>query len=234
MRNNILSTTIITLLFFACSTEKQGNMIVQGTIIGMQKGMLYLQKVQDTILVSVDSTFLNGTSNFRLVDNLESPELYYLTLNQLEVEKIDFFGEKGTVTINTKLEKFHSAAEITGSESHNKLNEFRDMSKQFTGRRLEIIKETFEAQIVKDTATINKLNRELGRLILNKRRYTANFALRNINSEVSPFLVLTELFDSHITLLDTVNNSLADPIKGSKYGVELEKYIKNIKKNGAN
>ena len=61
------------MLFFACSTEKQGNMIVQGTIIGMQKGMLYLQKVQDTILVSVDSTFLNGTSNFRLVDNLESP-----------------------------------------------------------------------------------------------------------------------------------------------------------------
>jgi hypothetical protein len=108
------------------------------------------------------------------------------------------------------------------------------MSKQFTGRRLEIIKETFEAQIAKDTAIVNKLNKELGRLILNKRRYTANFALRNINSEVSPFLVLTELFDSHITLLDTVNNSLAAPVKASKYGVELEKYIKNIKKSGAN
>lgn len=209
-------------------------MIVQGNIIGMQKGMLYLQKVQDTMLVSVDSTFLNGTSDFRLVDNVESPELYYLTLNQLEVEKINFFGEKGIITINTKLEKFHTAAEITGSVSHSKLEEFRAMSKQFTGRNLEIMKEDFDAKMAKDTATVTKLDKELSRLILNKRRYTANFALRNSDSEVSPFLALTELFDSHISLLDTVNNSLSASVKASKYGVELERYIKNIKKSEAN
>ena len=44
------------LLIVACSQEKElGNMVVQGKIKGLKKGTLYLQKMRDTLVVSVDS-----------------------------------------------------------------------------------------------------------------------------------------------------------------------------------
>lgn len=230
MTKNIFYTVIIAISLLACTSEKEGSMVVEGTIKGMKKGMLYLQKVQDTILVSVDSTFLNGESNYRLVDNVESPELYYLTLNQLEIEKIEFFGEKGNITINTRLDKFGTAAEISGSTSNEILDDHKSMAKQFNGRRLEIIKETFEAQAADDQETLTELDAELNRLIKNKLRYTASFAMRNNDSEVAPFLALSELYDAHISLLDTVNNSLTPSIKNSKYGLKLNEYVEGIKK----
>ncbi len=231
INKNIFYTVIFAIGLFSCTSEKEGTMVVEGTIQGMKKGMLYLQKFQDTALVSVDSIFLNGKSTFRLVDNIESPEIYYLTLNQLEKEKIDFFGEKGTIIINTKLEKFGTSAQISGSKIHETLEEYRKMVRQFQGRNLDIIKETFDAQIAKDDELVDKLNKESERLLKNRLRYTASFALRNNDSEIAPFLALTELNNAHITLLDTVNNSLSKSVKGSKYGVALDKYIKDIKKS---
>lgn len=229
MTKNIFLSAIVALTIFACSSEKEGNMVVQGTIKGMQKGMLYLQKVQDTVLVSVDSTFLNGVNTYRLVDNVESPELYYLTLNQVEQERIKFFGEQGTITINTKLEKFGTAFEISGSKTNEILNNYNAMSKQFTGRNLEIIKETFEAQAANDEEKLIALDTELDRLAKNKLRYAASFAMRNNDSEVAPFIALTELYNAHITLLDTVHKTLTPSIKNSKYGLELNSYIKEVK-----
>lgn len=229
MIKNIFYTAIIALCFVACNSEKQGSMVVEGTIHGFKKGTLYLQKVQDTAIISIDSIFLNGNNVFRLVDNVESPELYYLTLNQLEQERIDFFGEKGTININTKLEKFGTSATVTGSKSNDILLEYRDMKDKFMGKRLDIIKATFEAQTAKDNEQIAKLDKDLQNLIKNRYRYTASFAMRNNNSEVAPYLALTELYDAHIALLDTVNNTLTKTIQNSKYGLALDKYIKEVK-----
>lgn len=231
MNKNIFFTVIFALSLIACTSKKEGSMVVEGNILGMKKGMLYLQKVQDTVLVSVDSIFLNGESNYRLVDNIESPEIYYLTLNQLESEKINFFGEKGTITINTKLEKFNIAAKVTGSKTQKTLEEYQEMASKFNNKRLELFKETFEAQQSNDNELIEEVDKELQRLIKNRIRYTASFALRNNNSEVAPYLALTELYDAHITLLDTVNNSLTKSIKSSKYGIALNNYIKEIKES---
>lgn len=209
-------------------------MTVQGNIIGLQKGTLYLQKFQDTLLVSVDSVYLNGDSNFILVDDLKDPEMYYLKMDKTGDNKIEFFGEKGEITINTKLEKFVTSAKVTGSKSHDILMEYRDMTNQFSGKRLDLLKATFEAQAAKNDEEIEKLDNDLKRLMTNRYRYTASFALRNSKSEVAPYLALTELFDAHITLLDTVNNSLSKKVKASKYGVALDDFIKEIKETESN
>ena len=209
-------------------------MTVQGNIIGLQKGTLYLQKFQDTLLVSVDSVYLNGESNFILVDDLKEPEMYYLKMDKTGDNKIEFFGEKGVITINTKLDKFTTSATVTGSKSNDLLMEYRDMTQQFSGKRLDLLKATFEAQAAKDDDEIEKLDKDLQRLIKNRYRYTTGFALRNNNSEVAPYLALTELFDAHITLLDTVNNTLSKKIQASKYGLALDEFINEIKETEAN
>jgi hypothetical protein len=179
----------------------------------------------------VDSIQLIGQSTFELIDENTEIEIYYLTLKEKEKEKIYFFSERGTVTINSKLDKLVTSAIITGSKAQKLLEEYKSMTDQFSGKRLDLIKETFEAQATKDDELIEKADKSLRRLIKNRYLYSANFSVRNANSEVAPYIALTELYDAHISLLDTVNNSLSKKIKASKYGKRLNTFVKDIKEN---
>ncbi len=225
----LIGCMLLLAIVISCTKEKTGNMVVKGTISDLKKGTVYLQKFVDTVLVSVDSVQLNGQGQFTLVDELESPEIYYITLSEMVNEKISFFGEKGEIIVNSKLEKFATSAKVTGSKSHDKLVEFREMIQKFNGRNLEIFKEKFDAQKVNDTALLNKLMKKEKNLIKRKYYYTTNFAVVNADLEVAPFLALSELYNANMRLLDTVNNSLSENVKTSKYGKELDRYIKEIK-----
>ncbi|MHB1148290.1 MAG: DUF4369 domain-containing protein [Lutibacter sp.] len=216
-------------LLISCNKNEHGNMVVKVTIDGLKKGTLYLQKVKDTALISVDSVQLDGKANYLLSDDLESPELYFLALDKIAGERISFFGEKGEITVNAKLEKFATSAKITGSVNHTLLEEHKAMAQKFNGKKLDLVVEKFNAYKINDTALAAKLEQDEKSLIRRKYYYTTNFAVIHAEKEVAPYLALTELFDANIKLLDTINNSLSKEVKASKYGKELEKFIKEIK-----
>ena len=216
-------------LLISCNKNEHGNMVVNVTIDGLKKGTLYLQKVKDTALISVDSVQLDGKANYVLSDDVESPELYFLALDKIAGERISFFGEKGEITVNAKLAKFATSAKITGSVNHDLLEEHRAMAQKFNEKKLDLVVEKFESQKINDTALASKLEQEEKSLIRRKYYYTTNFAVIHAENEVAPYLALTELFDANIRLLDTINNSLSKEVKASKYGKELEKFIKEIK-----
>ena len=60
--------------------------------------------------------------------------------------------------------------------------------------------------------------------------FTTNFAITNSDSEVAPYIALTEMYDASLKMLDTVNNSLSDKVKKSDYGKRLQEYLTKIKK----
>ena len=230
MKKVITCAAIIALLF-SCSQKEQGNMVVTGTIDGLKKGTLYLQKMKDSILVSVDSVQLNGKPVFKLFDNVDSPEMYYLKLDNSDDKVIPFFGEKGEITISSKLSRFSFGAKITGSTTQELLEEHNTMDRKFNGKKLDLIKEKFDAQRENDTALVSKIEEEEAGLLRRNYLYTINFAINHAESEVAPYLALTELYYANIKYLDTVNNSLSAKVKNSKYGKDLQEFIRKIKKN---
>lgn len=227
----LLSCVILVTLLFSCTSDKKGNMLVNGTIDGLKKGTVYLQKMKDTVLVSVDSVEINGDGKFILSDDVESPEIYFISLDKMQSEIISFFGEPKEISITSKVEKFATSAKITGSENQLKLDEHNEMAKKFTGKQLDLFKEKFDAQKANDTALLSKLLKEEKNLIKRKYYYTTNFAVTNSDFETAPYLALTELYNANVKLLDTINNSLTAKIKKSKYGLQLDKFIKEIKQN---
>ncbi|CAL2076427.1 DUF4369 domain-containing protein [Tenacibaculum sp. 190524A02b] len=229
MKKTIL-TLIITSLIIACSSKKEGNMVVKGQIKGLKKGTLYLQKMKDTVLVTVDSVALLGNDMFVLTDNVDNPEMYYLTFNgNTNDKRLLFFGEKGEITINDKVEEFGFKPEITGSKNQEVIKKFQEINKRFTDQRLDFIKKDVEARQAKDEEAIKQLELDYKKMVRRRFLFTTNFAIANADSEASPYLALTELFDANIQLLDTINNSLTDRVKGSKYGKQLQKFVTNIK-----
>jgi hypothetical protein len=221
---------IVSILMVACSSEKEGNMIVEGNIKGLKKGTLYLQKMNDTALFSVDSMDVFGDGNFRLMDNVISPEMYYLTFKgNTNDKRILFFGNKGTIILNDNIDTFGFDTEIIGSENQLVLNKFTKINDQFKNQRLQFIKKEFDAIKSKNIDSIEKVKTDFDRMIRRKYLFTTNFALTNSGSEAAPYIALTELYDANIQLLDTINKSLSEKIKNSTYGKRLDTYITEIK-----
>ncbi len=226
----IIAVLVVSILMVACSSEKEGNMIVEGNIKGLKKGTLYLQKMNDTALFSVDSMDVFGDGNFKLTDNVISPEMYYLTFKGNTNEKrILFFGNKGTITLNDNIDTFGFDTEIIGSENQVVFNKFTKINDKFKNQRLQFIKKEFDAIKSKNADSIAKVKTDFDRMIRRKYLFTANFALTNSGSEAAPYIALTELYDANIKLLDTINKSLSEKVKSSTYGKRLNTYITEIK-----
>lgn len=227
----IYITFISLILLVSCSSEKENQMIVKGTIEGLKKGTLYLQKIQDTLLVSVDSIDLDGKNTFELKTIIESPEIYYLSINNADFnEKIYFFGEKGNFTINTRLDRFSTAFKIAGGKNQEYLNEHQEMIRKFNDRQLELIERNFKASKAKNTLLGKKVQHEYNNLLRRRYLYTTNFAVQHAAYEIAPYLALTQLNNANVKLLDTINNSMSDKVKQSKYGLQLHKFVVKIKK----
>ena len=224
------SFLFLALLIISCN-EKQHDLIVKGNIKDLKKGTIYLKKANDTALVTVDSLVVNGNSQFELHSDIESPEIFFLYLdkNSLEKDRITFFADKGITEINTSLKNFVYDAKIKGSAQQKTLEEYQAIMSRMKYRNLELIKEHFEAQKDKDTAKIRAIEKESDNSLKRKYLYTVNFALNNKDSEVAPYLALSEIYNARVHLLDTINNSLTPKVKNSKYGKELQLFIDKIK-----
>ena len=217
------------LLIVACSKEKElGNMVVQGKIKGIKKGTLYLKKMRDTLIISVDSIRLFGKDTFTLTDNISSPEMYFLSLDQNQ-STLSFFGEEGTISINDKVEKFGVSPVIEGSSNQKILENYRVTASKFQAKQLDLLAANMQAQKEKDLETSQSLRKQAEKQNLKKYIYTINFALNNSESEAAAFITLTELVNANVKYLDSINNSLSREVQESFYGKKLAKFVATIK-----
>ena len=217
------------LLIVACSQEKElGNMVVQGKIKGLKKGTLYLQKMRDTLVVSVDSIRLFGEDTFTLTDNITSSEMYFLNLDQNQ-STLSFFGEEGTITINDQIEKFGVAPLIEGSSNQKVLEDYKEVAKKFQGKQLDLLAANLQAQKDNDLETSQSLRKQAEKQRLKKYIYTINFALNHADTEAAAYITLTELVNANIKYLDSINNSLSKKVQQSYYGKKLADFVSTIK-----
>jgi len=181
-------------------------------------------------MVTVDSIVVDGAATFTLSDNVESPEMYYITLADSD-KKILFFGEKGKIEIKSKLDRFDIAATIKGSKNQDLLNQYNKMISKFNNQQLDLIQADFEANKTKNEVLIDSIDKLSQRLLIRRYLYATNFAVTHPKNEVSAYIALTDLYNANIKLLDTINNSLIKSVKQSKYGLQLNRFIAEIKKN---
>lgn len=223
---------VLSLIILASCAKDTSNFTLKGHIKDLKKGTVYLQRVKDSALVTIDSLSINGNSEFEFHTYLETPEVLYLKLNKQDNDEglISFFADKGITEINSTLKNFYSDAKIKGSKQQEILEEYQLMMAKFNNKNLDLIKSHLEAQKENDTSKINANLNEYSSLLKRKYLYTVNFAINHKDSDVAPYLALTEVYDANIKFLDTINNSLTPEVKASKYGKALEMYLENRKK----
>jgi hypothetical protein len=215
----------LALLFFSCGNEPTHDFTLKGSVKGLKKGTVYLQRQNDSLMETIDSLEVNGTSNFELHTNLSEPEILFLKLDKNDNDQgtVVFFADKGITEINTTLKNFNYDAIIKGSKQHETLEEYLLMMSKFSNKNLDLIQESLEASKANDTTVSFEDN--YNKLIKRKYLYTINFAVNHPNSEVSPYLAISEVPNTSVKFLEEIYNALSDKVKSSKYGLQLKDMI---------
>jgi hypothetical protein len=224
----LLGLSLFTVIACNDSDSNNSNLHLTGNIEGLSQGKLYIQKIQDTALVVMDSIEIKGDSKFESFLNISEPEVLYLSLDRGQSSSLDndlpFFAEPGKINIETSLKAFFADAKITGSKNNDLWNDYKQINDQFNTENLNLTALRFE-----NSTSIDSINMAFERLKIRKYRYAANFAVTNAEHEIAPYIAISEIADINISFLDTIQKHLAPNVAKSKYGKMLEEHIKNRK-----
>ena len=229
----IIGILIVCLWLTACSNG--GNrMELTGTVKGLKKGTLLLQKIDDTLLITVDSLVINGDPNFQFSEEVPSPEVFYLYLRlengNLLDDRIPFFAEPSEIHIETSLKKFGNDVKISGSTNQEKLEEYKLLMQRFSNRNLDLIQAEFEARQKGNDSLAGQLKMQQEKMLASKYLATVKYAVQQKKHEIAPYLMLSEVYDANLKYLDTVYKTLDPQVKESKYGKELAAFIESRRK----
>ena len=227
----LLSLILVILLSTSCEREKDANFILKGTVKDLKKGVVFLQRLDDSTIVNLDSVEIKGQPDFTLQTNLDEPLLLYLSLQKKDGldHYIPFFADKGVTEIKTTLKDFSTDAKIIGSKQQELLEQYLKLMSDFRDKNLDLIKANFEAIKKNDSIRSDSILKKSDRLEKLKYASTINFALNNSDSEVAAYLALYEIPNTSIKYLDSIYNNLTGNIKQSYYGKTLNEAIESYR-----
>jgi len=231
-KRNVIS--IFILILVASCAKKEDNLTVSGTVKNLKKGVLYLQRIQDTSLQIIDSITIKGDPSFTFSTHLESPEMLYLYLDKKDGndinDRIPFFAQAGEITINTQLNSFDRKHTISGSDIQDKYEIYKEMISRFNEKDLLLVQEGMKAMADSNSLKIDSINKAAFQNTKTKYRYAVNFAMNNKDNALAPYIAISDIYDANVTYLDTIYKSLDKEIQASKYGKKLKENIAKTKK----
>lgn len=203
-------------------------MTVKVKVENFKKGNIYLQKISDSALINVDSIFVKKNESIILKYNIDSPELFYLNLDVSNIEnRIEFFGEKGEINIDTSLEKFNSDFKISGSSSDSIYRDYLSVIKKFNNQKLDLIQLSFNLTKTELDDSLIKVQNQIKSLNKRQYLYNLNYTVSNGNSFISPLIAINEFSESGKIVLDTIKNSMSKQVLESKYGKIFSDIVRN-------
>lgn len=225
----ILFVVLLGIIVVSCEKSTENTMLVNGNIKGLKKGTLYLQQFQDSSLVVLDSLEIQGDGKFSFSEEVQNPDIFYLYLKKKDNndinDRITFFGEPGTITINTAWNTFDTNVQITGSKSQEKLEEYYEMASKFNIRELSLVQQASLPQFQEDSTALDSLQRLVDQNTINRYRYALNFGLNNGSSYATPYIMMTEASDANPKYLDSIYKVLSPEVASSKYGKAFREFL---------
>ena len=218
---------ILFLLFIIGCVDESQKSTINLDVKGLKKGTLVLKKLSDSSFVKLDSFIVNSGDKINFSVLLDQPEMLFIDLKLNEgsdIKTLNFFAEKSKMNIITNLENFGYELVVKGSKNDSIYRNYISLNKKFNDQKLDLFKRSFEKSKSNDLDSL-KIIEDLV-VNINKRQFlhNANFAVRNSEFELSPYIALTDLYESK-KILDTVYKSLSARIKNSKYAKQLKSII---------
>lgn len=209
----------------SCTEKNKGNFNIQGKVIGLQKGTIYLEKIEIDTIQIIDSIYVEGKETFNFSNNIQDGDLFAISIDQSNTKKILFFSEPANINIETTLSHFFSKAKITGSEEQDLLTEHDSYTKEIQYQNLNIIKDKFLAQKEGNLDKLNELTNKYNQNLKRKYLFSANYAVNKASHVIAPYIAVTRMDNATPKLKKKIYDALTPEVKASKYGLILKKEL---------
>ncbi|WP_213520568.1 DUF4369 domain-containing protein [Nonlabens sp.] len=220
----------------SCRNSHSNKFSVSGTVDGVKIGKIYLQRLQDSILIDVDSALFNGNSDYTLTTDLDQTQIMYLHLDVNDGtdfnDRLLFFAEDTTMTINSSWDKFEKDAVISGSKNQDIYTEFRKNSDPLDKVYTDLVKRSLS--LTDETRTVaitDSINAAYDKYLRKKVLHAINYAQLHKEKEVAPYILINEASEANPILLDSVYQKMPKKIQTTVYGKQLSELIKKSKSN---
>jgi peroxiredoxin len=213
-------------MVFACNQQSK-EFTIDGTITGYDSGYVYLQKVIDGDLISIDSV-KHTEGKFQFKGSVEFPEMYYLNFGDRR-RRAMLFLDNSQVVFTAMLDSLENAS-VTGSLSHDEFKRYKDEMKPFDDKMKELSTKYTEAKKEGN----DKLMEEIGSTwdALDNERETAIRAFISINNKsvVAPFVLRSELSHSlEVNALDSMLGIFDTTLNASPYVKTLKDRVVTLR-----
>ena len=207
------------------SVENKLNLNIE--VEGLKKGTIVLKKLNDSLFTEIDSFSVKGDDRINFTYDLKEAEMLFLDLDLndgSEIKSLNFFAEKAEINIKTSLDNYGFNIDVKGSKNDSLFRDYVYINKKFNDEKLNLFEMSFRNSKLNNKDSLKIIEDEIININTRQFLHNANFAVRNSNSAIAPYIAITDLIESK-KILDTVYKSLSETVKKSKYGIELKALI---------
>ena len=109
-------------------------------------------------------------------------------------------------------------------------DEYEKIINRYNDKNLDYIEEAFKAKVAGNDSLAQVYTNRQRSNIGAKYLATVNFAINHNDTELAPYLAISEIYDANIKYLDTIYKTLTPRVKSSKYGKSLADFIQERSK----
>lgn len=217
----------VSTLFFACNSKDSYSLT--GTVKGMQNGKIILEKQDEAEAVAVDTAIIEN-GKFKFEGKIAEPAIYSLMLDGLQGRSFVIL-ENGEINIEINKDSMH-LNKVSGTYNNEQLTEYNaiGMNIQKKLKKFETVngEKMMMAQQNKDTATIEGLRTEYGKIQSEMEKSTLKYVEEHPKSYISLLLVEGMLSNPTLdatktkSLFNGLDSSLKNSVKGKKVATSME------------
>jgi peroxiredoxin len=221
----IFQIAFILLIFNGCVSNSDGYEI-NGTISGYDSSYVFLKKITEYNLVSVDSVMVIG-EKFKFKGVLPSPQMHYLMFGDMNrLSKI--FLENSKINFNAHIDSLQ-IAQIYGSESHNDFVSYEDEIHPFENKMADLFQQYKAASDQGNSQLMNQIDSTRNALNKDMDTFIKNFIGTNKSSAVAPYILFKISGKLKVSELDSLFDLLDNSLEESLYTQSLKKRIEILK-----
>ncbi|MEI6455662.1 MAG: TlpA disulfide reductase family protein [bacterium] len=213
---------LISALILASCADKKDSYTINGTIRGVDSGMVFLQKFDVDQWVKIDSTLLNK-GEFTFTGKNTLPEMWYISMKEKQVF-VPIFVENAKINMEIFADSIDKA-NITGSAAHDTYKKYEEMNKSLNARIEEVYREWKKAKETKDTLAMAKTDSVSNELDKQMKQNLIDFVKANNASVVSSYLVIRNAWQFDLPEMEEVLSVLDTSLSNSVYTQSLVKRI---------
>lgn len=212
----------------SCTPEVKNAYVITGTVDTVFSGKVYLQKRSDGPLITLDSSVLSQTGEFKFKGAIGYPEVYYLTIPMTK-SSVPFFIEPAEMIVNI-MTKDINKTKITGSKTQTEYEGYLDRLDAQSAKIREAYEMYNAAAQIGDVEKEQYFDSVITSLDEERSRFTKEFVMQHPASFTSPYIIYRNSYDYDMDELDRALSAFDTAVAHSAYMPFLKDYLATLKR----